>query len=390
MDAQNLVTLKRRWRLVTAVYALTFLSMYAGLRAAWPCCAGRWLGLTAVTAVLCLGGVWRHLPDNHRPGETAVLPRFGWGNRLTLLRGLLISMVAGFLFSPWAGGWVGWLPAIFYTLADIADYLDGYAARITHHATRLGQQLDMTFDGLGMLVVTLLAVWTGQLPRWYLLIGLGRYFFLLGLWLRQRFGWSLYPMPFSWHRRIFAGFQMGFMSVVLWPIVPAAGATIAGTMFALATGTSFLRDWLVVIGWLRPGTAVYRQWQRRLYRAMAVILPPLLRLWLLCCLVVLAADIRLPAWAALFTTWGLPGPAAIAAFWAVAGLLAAIMVVLGAAGRLMALLLMFPLGFELLTAGLTFWNGTAVAVAVFIMLLGSGAFSLWQPEEKFMVWHAGT
>ncbi|NJN55524.1 MAG: CDP-alcohol phosphatidyltransferase family protein [Anaerolineae bacterium] len=171
--------MKKRWWWVTAVYGFTILIFYVVWLRVWSCCAGRWVVVTAVTASYCLWVVWRHLPENHRPGESVLLPRFGWGNRLTLLRGLCISLIAGFLFSPWPAGWVGWLPAILYTIADVADYLDGYAARITNHATRLGERLDMEFDGLGLAVVTLLAVWMGQLPGWYLLIGLARYFLYL-------------------------------------------------------------------------------------------------------------------------------------------------------------------------------------------------------------------
>jgi CDP-diacylglycerol--glycerol-3-phosphate 3-phosphatidyltransferase len=329
------------------------------------------------------------LPENVRAGETAVLPTFGWGNGLTLLRGLCISLVAGFLLSSWPAGWLGWLPAILYTIADVADYLDGYAARITHQATRLGERLDMEFDGLGTLLVTLLAVWYAQLPWWYLLIGLARYFFVAGLWLRHRFNLPTYPMPHSWHRRIFAGFQMGFMSVVLWPIVPAAGATIAGTMFALATSASFLRDWLLVIGWIEPASDVYIRWQRRVYWLTAVLLPPCFRFILLICLTTLYINLNLELWVALFTSWHLPWPTVIATFWAVVGIIAGIMVVVGAIGRLMALVLMFPLGFGMLASGADIWNGTAVACAIAIMLLGTGAFSLWQPEERFMYRRAG-
>lgn len=386
-------TLQRRFGLVTAVYAFAIFVFYSIFRLNWSCCADRWLGITTVTAVTCLWLVWRHLPEHRRKGETAVLPRFGWGNRLTLLRGLNISLMAGFLFSPWPSGWLGWLPAIFYTTANIADYLDGYAARKTNHATPLGERLDMEFDSLGTLLVTLLAVWYVQLPWWYLLIGLARYLFVFGLWLRRRLNKPEYPMIFSWHRRIFAGFQMGFLSVVLWPVVPAAGAAIAGTLFALATSASFLRDWLLVIGWLDPTTAVYQTWQNRIYRATAVILPPILRGLLLLCVLNLVGQMMVPVrpliWAELFAGWGLPFPAALAVFWAGVGILAVVLVFLGAAGRIAALILLFPLGFDIAARGLNLSNGLALACTVLLLMLGTGALSWWQPEEKFMVRHAG-
>lgn len=381
--------LRRRWGMVTAVYLLTILIFYLLWRAVWPCCTERWLGITAVTAAYSLWVVWRHLPENHRPGETKLLPRFGWGNRLTLLRGLMISLVAGFLLSPWPVGWIGWLPAILYTIADVADYLDGYAARITNHTTRLGERLDMEFDSLGLVVVTLLAVWYGQLPLWYLPIGLARYFFVAGLWLRQKWDLPIYAMSHSWHRRIFAGLQMAFMSVVLWPIVPAVGAAIAGTLFGLATTASFLRDWLVVIGWIDPQTAVYQQWQRRVYVLTAVYLPPIFRLLLSISLWQVHINFDRGEWATLFTAWWLPLPDVWAQFWLVVGVVTAVMIILGIMGRLMTLPLLFPLGFTMLTQGEEEGIILAVVCTILILLFGTGAFSLWRPEERFMVRRAG-
>jgi CDP-diacylglycerol--glycerol-3-phosphate 3-phosphatidyltransferase len=302
-------------------------------------------------------------------------------------------MVAGFLFIPWSGGWLAWLPALLYTAADVADFFDGYAARKTNHATQLGARLDMEFDGLGMLIVSLLAVWFKQLPWWYLLIGLARYFFLAGLWLRKKRSLPNHGMPHSWHRRIFAGFQMGFMSVVLWPILPAAAATIAGTIFALATSASFLRDWLVVVGWLDPQSSQYRQRQPQIYRLFATVLPPIIRLIFAGCVVALITQSDTPwqpvGWTALFTSWHLPWPAALASFFAVAGLTAAVMITLGIMGRTMTLVVMFPIGFEMATKGANGLNGAAMAGAVLIFLLGTGAFSMWQPEERFLVRRAG-
>ncbi len=391
--AEEKRTMMRMWAQVTAVYLLTILIFHTILRRVWAEHATLWLALSLLLAGYCLWVLWWRLPENHRAGETAILPTLGWGNALTLFRGLSISMMTGFLLAPWPDGWLGWLPAILYTSADIADYLDGYAARKTNHATQLGESLDMEFDGLGLIIVSLLAVWYGQLPWWYLLIGFARTFFVFGLWLRQRRGLPEYPMIFSWHRRIFAGFQMGFMSVVLWPIVPAAGATIAGTIFALATSASFLRDWLLVIGWLEPQSEFYQLWQRRVYRGTAVFLPPLLRTILLFCMFDVIGQMVLPirplAWADLFASWGLSFAQPLAIFWLVVGMAAAFMIFLGAAGRIFALLILFPLGFDMIVIGATWGNSIALACALMTLMLGTGTFSLWQPEERFMTMRAG-
>jgi phosphatidylglycerophosphate synthase len=384
----GLVALRRRWWWVTAVYTITIL-LFGLLLAGVGLDVWRWMGPTAVAALYCLWVVWRHLDENRRDGETAVLPTFGWGNRLTLLRGLCMSLMSGFLLLPWPAGWLAWLPALLYTVAAVADYLDGYAARKTNHMTLLGGRLDMAYDGLGVMLVTLLAVWYGQLPWWYLLIGLAMYFFLAGLWLRRRWGLPVYEMSFSWHRRIFAGFQMAFMSVVLWPIIPAWGATVAGTMFALASTASFGRDWLVVIGWLQPETAVYQRWQRRVYVVTAVWLPLVARLLFVVSVWLMYPFVYRAQVAALFAGWGMPASGALAQFWAVMGVLTGGMVVLGIAGRLAAWVLLLPLGFFMIAQGPTWVSGVALVCVLYVLMLGSGAGSLWRPEEKWMTRRAG-
>lgn len=355
--------------------------------------ANRWLGLTVLPLIFCLWVVWRGLPENRREGETAVLPDFGWGNRLTLLRGLAISMVAGFLFSPWPGGALAWLPMLLYTAADVADYLDGYLARITNHATRLGERLDMEYDGLGMLIVSLLAVWYGQLPWWYLSLGLARYLFIFGLWWRKRQGLPNRPMAPSVHRRVFAGFQMGFMSAVLWPIMPPEFATIAGTTVAIPTALGFLRDWLVAAGWLEPQGAAYQRVQQALYEAATQWLPPLLRLALASSVTAIFLALPQawspPPWVALFAGWGLPLPTIWAIVAVILLLLGGVLVLFGTMGRLAAFWLVFPIGFDMVTRGLTWASGLGLATAVCLMLLGTGPLSRWKPEERFLLRRAG-
>jgi CDP-diacylglycerol---glycerol-3-phosphate 3-phosphatidyltransferase len=382
-------SLRRRGGTAVFLCVLAWLLLAGWLWRDWPEYAGRWALLSGGVLVYVLALLWGGLPENRREGETAVLPTLGLGNSLTLYRGLATALLAGFLFSPWPAGFLAWLPALLYMTADIADYLDGYAARVANHATRLGERLDMEYDGLSVLIVTLLAVWYGQLPLWYLPLGLARYLFLIGLWWRERRKLPVYDLPPSVHRRVFAGFQMGFLSAVLWPIVPPAGAIIAGALFGAATAASFGRDWLVASGQLDPSTPAYRRWQRRVVVATTIWLPIPLRLALATCLLWIAASGPTAAWATLLAGWGLPGAALLANLAVAVMVGAGTAVTLGLLPRVMALPLVFPIGFDILTRGLVWPNGLALACAIAIMLLGSGPFSLWRPEERFMSRRAG-
>lgn len=382
--------LRRRWWGITAVWAAAWLLGYLWLRQVWqPVYATRWLLLAAPVLGYTLWVARQGLSENHRDGDEALLPTLGWGNWLTLLRGLFIGLVAGFLFSPWPQGALGWLPVLLYTVADVADYLDGYVARVTNHATKLGARLDMEYDGLGMLVVSVLAVWYGQLPWWYLLLGLARYLFVLGTWWRRRRGLPLHDLPPSVHRRLFAGFQMGFMSAVLWPILPPAGATIAGTLFAIPTALGFLRDWLVVSGRLTPDSPRYRQVQAWLVTATRRWLPLLLRPLLVVTMfgVYITVDnwIRPLPWLTLLQSWGVPIAVPLAVLLGVIGLAGTVMVASGTMGRLMSLAVVFPIGFDIASRGLSWANSVALACCICLMLLGTGLGSLWPVEERFVL-----
>jgi CDP-diacylglycerol--glycerol-3-phosphate 3-phosphatidyltransferase len=388
-----LINLQRRWWLLTAVWSIAILTSFATLRRFWPDSAVRWLLMAGLISVYSLWLVWRSLPENHREKEALLLSAFGPGNNLTLLRGLAISMVAGFIFSPRPLGVLAWLPALLYTFADIADYLDGYLARISNQATLLGARLDIEFDGLGMLIVSILGFWYGQLPWWYLLLGAARYLFVGGIWWRERQGKPVHGLPPSIHRRIIAGFQMGFMSAVLWPIIPAAGTKVAGTVFATATLVSFGRDWLIAIGRLDADSQTYQRLRQQLYRIGVIWLPPLLRLIAVLGMAgILWALSRLvspPSWTNLLAGWHLPAPQFMAGLTALLAILSTAAVAFGAMGRVAAFILVFPIGFDMVIHGLSWSNGAALTAVTYIMLFGTGKWSIWQPEEKYLQRRAG-
>lgn len=378
--------LQRTWLLVAAVWLVVWLSFFALLRPVWPL-AGRWLALSGLVLAYELWVLWRNLPANHRPGESTLLASLGAGNALSLLRGLCIGLLAGFLFGPWPPGAPAWVIVLLYTITDVADFLDGYVARRADHVTELGSVLDMEFDGLGTLVVILLAVSFGQLPPWYLLLGLARYLYLAGLGLRRRLGRPIAELPPSVHRRVFAGLQMGFLSVVLWPIMPRPMATVAGALFAAATGLGFLRDWLAVSGALDPAAPGYRRVQGALYRLFGVWLPPL---WRLLLIVALAAVLRAGwpppplAWRTELAGWGLPAAGVWAGLAAAVAVVGGALVGLGILPRLLSVALAVPLGFDIASRGLRWDNGLALVATVFIQLFGPGRLALWPVEERFM------
>ena len=388
-NQQTLKVLQQRWWGITAVSLTLLLLTYGWLRLVWQPHANRWIVFASLAMAYCLWIVWQGLVENHRDGETMLLATLGWGNRLTLMRGVAISLVAGFLFSPWPQGALAWLPVLLYTAADIADYFDGFAARVTNHATKLGERLDMEFDGLGMLVVSILAVWYGQLPWWYLILGLARYLFVLGLWWRERRGLPIYEIHPSVHRRIFAGFQMGFMSAVLWPILPASAATLTGTLFAIPTALGFLRDWLVVSGRLDPTHQTYLRVQSWLVKVTRIVAPPLMRIALLVSMVLMYATldrwIRPFPWQDLLESWGVPIHALLATILGIVGILGTIMVVSGSLGRLISIAVVFPIGFDIASRGMNWVNSIALGCTICLMLLGTGPGSLWPVEERFFM-----
>jgi CDP-diacylglycerol---glycerol-3-phosphate 3-phosphatidyltransferase len=223
--------LRREWAVSTvlglfvlSVVGLAHPSSLPGSLPCWGYCS--WLLL-------------RGLKDNVREGEGVLLPTLGVPTFVTMFRGLLVALAAGFLATPS-------VLAPVYSLAAILDHADGRLARSRKRETRLGSRLDMEVDALGILVASLAGVSLGKLPLWYLSIGLARYAFVFGIWWRTRAGRRVRDLDRSGLRRVLAGCQMGFLAVALWPPVSSGLAARASLAFGGATLAMFLRDWLYV------------------------------------------------------------------------------------------------------------------------------------------------
>jgi len=389
-DARRRLTRAWRWWCLAGAAGLAVGSIL--LYPAYGSNVARWLIPNLLALVAVLAFVRHHLPWNRQSENGPLLGNLGAGNHMTVLRGVLISQLPGYLVLPWPAGPQVWLPALTFTAVLIADYLDGYLARRADLVTRLGEALDIEFDGIGLLVATALAVHYGQLPVAYLLtVGSARYVYLLAGWTAERLGRPVYPLPSSTTRRALAGATMELGAAALWPIVPPVMMTLAGAIVGLPFLAGFVRDALVHLGFLDPASAAYAMARHRIVYLATFVLPPFLRLILLLLLgpplILAAQSLGSPAEAS--------NPAALLSSGAVEGVVLVFvtaclaLVVLGFAGRTGAVGLFIVYGLSLAVLGVTPRGLAAWGCSFAIYLLGTGAGSLWQPEGALYLRRAG-
>ncbi len=330
--------------------------------------AGQWLLQAGLLWGFVCHFTWRRLNLNRLTAESSLYNDLGWGNRLTLLRGGMIALTGGFLFRQPETAYALWLPALFYTLAALLDRLDGYAARRTHHASLLGNELDITFDALGLVVAPLLAISSGKIHYAYLLLSMAYYLYQWGLQRRHNQGLPIYPLAENPLRRTLAGFQMGFIAVALLPLLNPEMTRIASVAFMLPVLFGFVVDWLQVCGKLTLLAAM------SLEKFSVNFFQPGLRLLLV---------------ATLLTGFQNTGAfhlpeADLDRLLTLALLFCAGLMLLGLAGRLGALLLLVLLGWNWPELVNTIMGYTFIFSAVWLLLLGTGRYSLWQWGDEWV------
>lgn len=363
-----------------------FVLAAVGLRSLWS--TGelwRWAAVSGAVLMYELFFVLRRL-DLNRTRDGSLLTTWGVGNSVSLSRGLLVGLLAGFLVAPRPAGAAAWLPALLYTSADISDYLDGLLARRTGSETKLGEALDLEWDALGLLVAVSLAVRYGVLPLFYLPIGFARYLYSFTIAIRRRRGLVVYPLPASESRRPLAGLTMGFMSVMLWPVVPSGAAVLAGTLFLLPFSGGFLRDGLVVAGVVDPRDPAYRRvrtWAKRIFTSWMPLLARAALGWSLAPVIwaMLTEYQRYVHW---YDDMGFPFPGLIVVLFAGVELVGLILMLAGAAGRIAAFGLLFPVGFTIVGAGVDLRRAVALLATVALLIFGTGLLSLWSPAEELV------
>jgi cardiolipin synthase len=96
---------------------------------------------------------------------------------------------------------------IIYAVIGWADYLDGFAARLTGQYSRLGALLDPVIDRLLIIAGVVVAFDFSLLPRWALIVAVARELFMLAI---SRFGISRgVEIEINWFGRIGVAPMMG-------------------------------------------------------------------------------------------------------------------------------------------------------------------------------------
>lgn len=198
--------------------------------------AGPLVPLTAAATYLVMAAlIGRFAPDPRRG--------LGWANRVTLVRGVLVALLAGALVDP---GLLARHATPFAGLAFLAlalDGVDGWVARRTGTATAFGARFDMEVDAFLILVLCLALVALDKAGPWVLAIGAMRYAFVVAGAFHR---WLGAPLPESLRRKAVCVWQVAALMLGLLPAVgPAATSWLAATALAGLIG-SFSVD----VAWL--------------------------------------------------------------------------------------------------------------------------------------------
>jgi len=212
-------------------------------------------------------------------------------------------------------------------------------------------------------------------PDWYILVGSARFLYMGGLWLRKRLNKPIYELPPSISRRVFAGFLMGFLAVILLPLFSPPGTKIAASLFGIPFLVGFTWDFLTISGVVQPIKDNFSQFTQIAKRWLPVVLR----------LVILG----------LYTAWmskaiqniNFGDPAIVLLGLSYSALV--FLIVLGAAPRIAAGLALATLGVYQMFASLTAIQIVLAAAYIILLYMGSGALSLWTPEEGLIHSRAG-
>lgn len=169
----------------------------------------------------------------------------GWANRITLLRGMLVAILAGAVVFPEFMARHAVAMTTLALLALLLDGLDGWVARLTRSATAFGARFDMELDAFFILVLCAALLGLDKVGVWVLAIGAMRYAFVVAGWC---WPWLTHALPESQRRKAVCVWQVASLLLGLLPMVSSGVAATLAALALLLLCLSFMLDvrWLAV------------------------------------------------------------------------------------------------------------------------------------------------
>ncbi len=395
-NVAQMAALQRRWLLTLLSFGSFLWAMHALLGESWGQLV-RWSWTMAAGAFCAyvLAVLWKALPYNYRVEDGVFFSTFGAANLVSLMRGWFLGAMAGFIFTPLPIGWIAWLPGTLYIVNGIADFVDGYLARRSRQVTVMGERLDMSLDGWGVLFASVLLYRYGTLPLWILLVGAARFIFLFVSWLRGRLGKPVYQLPPSPVRRALAGAQMGFLGAALLPVFKPPLTIWAGIFFSFPFLLNFGRDLLWMCG-IRLDRLVSRAMLQRVEGLTNWTKRWLIDWLLLGVRLLIGIMLSQALWEwfssspSFLTAWTPLGSAQTQfQFMRIFFLLGTISTVLGLVGRGGAALLLIGVGLQQGILPIDWLSKSTLIAACLLFFSGSGKVAIWKPEERLIRYRWG-
>lgn len=166
----------------------------------------------------------------------------GWANRVTLLRAVLVTLVAsGLISSAFIDELWKWL--LLAVAALLLDGIDGWVARFTRSHSTFGARFDMELDAL-LIMLLCIGLWQLEpLGFWVLLVGAMRYLFVVASW---PFPWLSRPLFESFRRKAVCVWQVAALLLALTPLTPHLWASLLAVSALISLIYSFGFDvwWL--------------------------------------------------------------------------------------------------------------------------------------------------
>lgn len=207
------------WVLTVLVYGL-----FGVDRAAFWTGGALALVLYAGLNAFLLRGLARHYPHD-RLGLCNVVTHF----RATLTAGLaaVVPNAPALAADPL----LAWSVVAIAAIALACDGIDGWAARRSGLASRLGARFDMEVDSVLALLLALVVWQSGKVGDWVLLLGLMRYLFAGAAWLLP---WLNGPTPPRFSGKLVCVIQIAVLIALISPILSGlAAVAVAAAALAL-------------------------------------------------------------------------------------------------------------------------------------------------------------